>query len=181
MISNLPEIIRAKKNMLLFIALLMLVNIALVLLINSYLVPENGNLQIRWGELRRKAAVEGRLDVNTLYKQGRADLEKVSERIPAKRQFPALLGEILETADANSLSSGNISYKPETVKGQKLLAYIISMNVSGSYAGIKSFISDLREIKELVVIDKLALSRSEQAGDSVTMILQLTAYLREAP
>lgn len=181
MISTMQEIVRVKKNPLLLLALLLLINVAMLGAINNYLLPENSSLQMKWGELRRKVAVDGRMDINALYKQGKADLDKLQERIPLKRQFPAMLGEMLETADSNNVTTGNISYKPDAVKGQNLLAYTLSMNVGGSYAGIKSFLSDIMEMKELVVIDKLAITQSDQTSERVIMSLQMTIYIKEAP
>jgi len=172
------EIVRLKKRVLIAAALLALANLLLYAGCSLYLLPEVDALQQSWNEARQRLAVEGRTDVNALYRQGRADLAAIQERIPAKRQFPDLLGVILELADSNSLSSGNISYKPEKIKGQRLLGYSVAMNVSGSYAGIRSFIADIAEMRELVVIDRLAVTRAAQ-GDEVGLGLQLTVFVQE--
>jgi type IV pilus assembly protein PilO len=179
MMPVLLEIARLKKKALLFVALLLVANICLYVGIDYYLRPELSSTQLQWSELRRKVAASARMDVNALYKQSKDDLAKIAERLPLKREFPRLLGDILEIADANNLASGNISYKPEMVKDHNLQAYAVTMNVSGSYAGIKSFLSDILEIDEMAVIDSLAISQSDQMTEKVTMSLKLTVFMRE--
>ncbi len=179
MIPMLLEIVRQKKRSLILVAILALSNVAVFVGINHYLSPVATSLQIKWSELRRKIAETGRMDINALYKQGQADLGKVAERIPAKRHFPRVLGDILDTAASNNVSSGNISYKQEVVKDQKLLAYVLTMNINGSYAGVKSFLADMLVAEELIVIDNLTISQSDPMTENVTMGLNMTVYLRE--
>ena len=179
MIPILLEIVRQKKKALLLVAALLLCNIGVFVGINYYLTPTSTSLQLKWSELRRKVAETGRMDINALYKQGQTDLGKVAERIPAKRHFPRVLGDILDTAASNNVSSGNISYKQEAVKDQKLLAYVVTMNVNGSYAGVKSFLADMLVAEELIVIDNLTISQSDAMTENVTMGLNMTVYMRE--
>ena len=173
------EIVRQKRNALLLVGVLIVCNIGVFMGINNYLTPTATNLQIKWSELRRKVAETGPMDINALYKQGQADLGKVAERIPAKRHFPRVLGDILDTAASNNVNSGNISYKQEVVKDQKLLAYVVTMNVNGSYAGVKSFLADMLVAEELIVIDNLIITQSDAMTENVTMGLNMTVYMRE--
>ncbi len=179
MMPILLEIVRQKKNALLLVGILLFCNIGVFVGINNYLTPTATSLQLKWSELRRKVADTGRLDINALYKQGQADLTNIAERVLAKRHFPRVLGDILDTAASNNVSSGNISYKQEVVKDQKLLAYIVTMNVNGSYAGVKSFLADMLVAEELIVIDSLTISQSDPMTENVTMGLNMTVYMRE--
>jgi type IV pilus assembly protein PilO len=179
MIPILLEIFRQKKNALMLLAVLLLCNMGVLVGINSYLSPTATSLQLKWSELRRKVADTGSLDINALYKQGQADLSNITNRVPAKRHFPRVLGDILDTAASNNVSSGNISYKQEVVKDQKLLAYVVTMNVNGSYAGVKSFLADILVAEELIVIDNLTISQSDRMTENVTMGLNMTVYMRE--
>jgi len=179
MMPILLEIFRQKKRSLLLVTFLVLANIAVFVGINYYLSPAATGLQIKWNELRLKVAENGRVDINALYKQGQVDLDKIAERVPAKRHFPRVLGDILDTAASNNVSSGNISYKQEVVKDQKLLAYVVTMNVNGSYAGVKSFLADILVAEELIVIDNLTISQSDAMTENVTMGLNMTVYMRE--
>jgi type IV pilus assembly protein PilO len=107
------------------------------------------------------------------------DLKKLASRIPAKRQFPRLLGDILDAAASSAVVTGNVSYKPQVIKGHEdLLAYGISMSVGGSYAAVKSFLADLQKNSELVVIDSAGFSNSNLFEENVVMDLRLTVYLQ---
>jgi len=68
--------------------------------------------------------------------------------IPAKRQFPRVLGDILDAAASSAVTTGSVSYKPQAIKDQELMDYSISMSVGGSYAAVKSFLADLQKNSE---------------------------------
>jgi hypothetical protein len=75
--------------------------------------------------------------------------------------------------------TGNVSYKPEAVKGRDdLLAYGLSMSVGGSYAAVKSFLADLQKNSEMIVIDGVNFSNSDLYEENVIMDLRLTVYLQ---
>jgi len=124
--------------------------------------------------------VAGRADVATVYGRGVDDLKKLASRVPAKRQFPRVLGDILDAAASSAVVTGNVSYKPQkTIKGQEdLLAYDITMTVGGSYAAVKSLLGDLQKNSELIVVDGVKLSKSDLFEENVVMDLRLTVYLQ---
>ena len=80
--------------------------------------------------------------------------------------------------DTCLIMTGNVSYKPQTVKDRDLLVYGISMSVGGSYAAIKSFLGDLQKNSELLVIESISLSKSDLYEENVIMDLHLTVYLQ---
>ncbi|BCS53666.1 type 4a pilus biogenesis protein PilO [Geobacter sp. SVR] len=179
MIGVLQEIYRLKKRLVLVVGLLAILNVALACAVGYYTSPAVVEAQARWNDLRRKVALTGRGDVDAIYRQGKTDLETLKGRIPLKREFPRVLGDILEAASASGVTTANVSYKPQTVKDERLLAYGITMNVGGSYAALKSFIADLLKNRELVVVDGLSLVNADPYQESVTMNLHVTVYLRE--
>jgi type IV pilus assembly protein PilO len=89
-----------------------------------------------------------------------------------------VLGDILDAAASSAVVTGNVSYKPQAVKDQDLLAYGISMSVGGSYAAVKSFLGDLQKNSEMVVIDGITLSKSDLFEENVVLDLRLTVYLQ---
>lgn len=180
MMPLLLEIARLKKNMLIVVGILLLLNAGLYTGLNFYLEPAVNSVQLKWSDLRRKVAARGHMDVTALYHQGKADLDKLGARLPSKRQFPRVLGDILAAAASNNVTSSNLVYKPELVKDQNLVAYDLTMNVKGSYAGIKSFIADILMIREMVVIDSFMFSQTEATAGNITMNLHLTVFMREA-
>jgi type IV pilus assembly protein PilO len=173
------ELFHQKKRTLTAILVLLLLNICLYAVTAGYLDPRVASLQTSWSDLRQRVAIAGRADVATVYRRGVEDLKKLASRIPAKRQFPRLLGDILDAAASSAVVTGNVSYKPQVIKGHEdLLAYGVSMSVGGSYAAVKSFLADLQKNSELVVIDSAGFSNSNLFEENVVMDLHLTVYLQ---
>jgi len=172
------ELFRQKKRMLIAAMVLLVLNIGLYAVTAGYLEPKIAASQAAWTDLRQRIAVAGRTDVATVYRQGVDDLKKLASRIPVKRQFPRVLGDILDAAASSAVVTGNVSYKPQTVKDQDLLAYGITMSVGGSYAAVKSFLGDLQKNSEMIVIDGISFSKSDLYEENVVMDLRLTVYLQ---
>ena len=173
------EIFRQMPRRLLATGLLLLVTLGFWIAVDGYQRPKIAAAQQRWSELRSQVAVAGRNDVSALYRQGNVDLETLKSRIPPKRQFPRLLGEMLEQASSNGITTGPITYKPHDLKDDKLLMYELTMGVSGGYAALKSYLADLQRNRELVVIEDVTFTNSDLFEENVTMDLKLRIYLRE--
>ena len=172
------EIVRQKWRLLSIIAFMLLLNVLLSVVISAYQIPAVVSLQTKWSDLRQKAALFGKVDAGTLYKQSAADLEKLKTMIPEKREFARILSDLLEAAAASNVEVGAISYKPEQIKEELLLSYQLSLSVSGSYAAVKSYLSDLQKSQELIVVDTVTFSNSDMYVENVVMDVRLTVYLR---
>ncbi len=176
-----PKIIRqifvARRNWLIAILILILIDGGLRLFHSAYLEPRMASLQGKWSAKRLEAAGERAVDTAAVYRQGRADLAAWRARIYPKKEFAAFIGELFETAKNNSLKVGAITYRPQPVKGEGLLGYSIGFSISGKYAAIKSFIADIERLREIAVIDNISLS-GKSTEESVDMKLQMTAYFR---
>jgi len=179
MIVALLEIARQKKWQLIATALSLLLNIGLLVWIDGYQFPAISAARPKWNELRRSLAVAGRESVENRFKQGQADLETLQVRLPLKRQFPRLLGDLIDSAASSGVVVGAITYKPQAIKDEHLLAYSVTIGVSGRYAAIKSFLADQLHNRELLVVDDISLTNSDPFEENVTMDLHLTIYLRE--
>jgi Tfp pilus assembly protein PilO len=175
--TMLRQIIKVRRNFLIAISVLILINIGLYIFSSAYLGPQAASLQNKWSEKRLLAARGTVMDSAAVYRQGTADLAVWRARIYPKKEFARFIGEIFETATNNSLKVGAITYRPQQVKGEDLLAYSFGFNVSGKYAAIKSFIADIQRLREIAVIDNIALS-GKATEESIEMKLQLTAYFR---
>jgi len=173
------EILVQKRTPLVAIAVLLVVNIALAVVAGAYQAPLLNALQTKWSELRRRAALQGRADADTVYRQGKGDLEKLAQRIPAKTQFPRVIGDLLDTAAANGVVTGGVTYRPLEIKDEHLLSYTLSLTVGGRYAAIKSFLADVQKSRDLVVIDSVALNNNDPYEEAVVLELHVTVYLRE--
>ena len=95
-----------------------------------------------------------------------------------KKDFTRFLGELFETAANNNLAVKNVTYKPDLIKEEGLIAYSIGFNVSGNYAAIKSFISDIARSRQIITIDTISLSNGNPTQESLDLKLQITTYLR---
>lgn len=179
MIAALLEILRRKKWLLIAVAVGLLLNIGLLVWIDGFQSPAIQTGQTKWNDLRRRLAGTGRESVESRYSQGKTDLEALQLRIPPKRQFPRILGEILDSAASSGVTVGAISYKPRVVKDEQLLEYGVTIGVSGRYAAIKSFLADQSGSRELLVVEGISLANSDPFEENVTMELHLTVYLRE--
>lgn len=159
--------------------LLILLNAALMTLVGSYQAKALTGAQEKWSDLRRQAASAGKADAAARYRQTAADLEKLKARIPARREFARVLSDLFESAASSGVTTGAVSYKPQKVKGEELLSYQLSFAVHGSYAAVKSYLADLQNYPELIVIDNLSLSNADMFVENVTLDLNLSVYLRE--
>lgn len=172
------EIYREKKTSIILILVLIMMNVALMLLISYYQEPLLADAQSRWSELRRRTASGGRGDATSLYRQGTSDLEKFMAKIPAKREFARVLSDLLEKASTSSVIVGKISYKPVVVKETGLLSYQLSYSVNGGYAAVKSYLADLLNNPEIVVVENVEFSNNDLFVENVEMNLRITVYLQ---
>ena len=173
------EIVRQKWRFLSIILFLLLLNMTLVIVVSSHQLSSLAELQAKWSSLRRQAAGAGQVDAATLHQQGSADLEKLKARIPEKREFARILSDLLEAAASSNVKVGTISYKPVQIKEEALLSYELSLSASGSYAAVKSYLSDLQNTQELLVVEPKSFSNSDPLVENVVMNLSITVYLRE--
>jgi len=173
------ELFRLERRTLIAIVALVPVNCLLLAVIVAYQEPAIVHARHARDDLRGRMAALGRGDVTSIYGRGKADLERVRTRIPLKRDFPRVLGEVMEAVAANNLTLGGVTYKPQRIKDEALLAYAVTLSVSGRYAGVKSLLSDLQKERELVVVDSIGLSNPDPHEESVAMELHLTFYLLE--
>lgn len=173
------ELLRQKRLFLIFVGALLLADLILYAVVAYYQKPALSAATKGWDDLRGRVAVIGRGDVGTLYRQGKGDLEKLAVLIPERRQFPRVVGDMLDAAASSNVAMGAITYLPKAVKDENLLAYTLQMSVTGRYAAVKSFLSDMQKNRELIVIDGITLSNQDIFEENVTMELRLTVYLRE--
>jgi len=172
------EIIRQKWRLLSIILTLLLLNLALFAVVSVYQLPSLADLQTKWSSLRSQTARAGLVNAATLHHQGSVDIEKLKTRIPEKREFARVLSELLESAASSAVEVGSISYRPVQLKEEALLSYQLSFSVSGRYAAVKSYLSDLLKTPELIVVDSVAFSNNDLFVENVVMDLRITVYLR---
>lgn len=175
----LKEIIKAQPRTFFLIMVLCVSNVCLYLYASGYLTPRIEGLQGQRFEKRKSVRGGAVQDIAAIYHQGESDLKVWQGRIIQKREFARFLGNLFETAANNSLVFKGMSYKPSQLKEEKnLITYSLDYNVSGKYAAVKSFISDVLRMREIVTIDNISLSKGQATEDAVTLRVQMTVYLR---
>jgi type IV pilus assembly protein PilO len=168
----------------LLIASLILLNAAAYLLLGYVVTPQRAALEKELMDLQARTR-QGRLaEAATktpaeIYRRGEADLQKFRATIPAKSEFPALLGEIFSLANQAGLTIDQIGYQPKEVEGEGLLRYGLAFSVRGDYGQVKRFIHSLEQSERLMGIDGLTLSGGRDSGEAkVELRLQLATFFR---
>ncbi len=177
-VKLLKEILKAQPKTFIAIALLILLNVSLYLFASGYLAPRLESLQSKRLEMRAALTRGAATDTTAVYRQGENDLKLWRARILKKKEFARFLGTLFEAATNNSLAFKGVTYKVSQLADQDLTAYSLDLNVSGKYAAVKSFISDLGRMHEMVTIDNIAINNPKVTEDVVELKVQLTVYLR---
>jgi len=176
--SAIKEITRTRPKALILVLVLVCADVGLFLYSSLYQSPQLAELQSQWFT-RRKNAGSPLTDKVAIYQQGKADLETWRSRIANKKDLARIVGELYELAAANSVSIGGITYKPEIIKDENLIVYGTGFNVTGKYAAIKSFIADLGNLREMVIVDAISLNNPKMTEERVDLRVGLTIYLRQ--
>lgn len=136
-------------------------------------------LQSEWAEKRKQATLKDQRDPSQVFRKGGEDLNSLMLHLPARHEFPRVLGQLMDTASANQVVIGTISYKPQKSTVAGLIPYSIHFSVTGSYAGVKRFLSAAGELDGMAFVESAALSNNDPFEDRVNMDLQLVIHLRE--
>jgi len=177
--QSLKALYQRKKPWLIVIGLLLLLNASAIVALLFFQQPLLNQKKELVKEQRKGLDAQVRGDVNSVYRDGKSDLEKLQTMIPAKRQFAPLLAEIMADAAACHVSSDALTYKPEHLGQKNLLVYHISLSVSGRYADLRCYLYKMQTRKDLVVIDAVMLKSEDPYVEKVSMDLKLTTYLRD--
>lgn len=172
------EILRTRPKTFIAILVLCLCDICFYAFGSAYQKPRLEQLQAKWFQMRKNTAAGDAQGHVGAYLQGERDLKVWRERIIPKRGFPGFIGTLFETAANNSLLFRGVTYKVTQISAENLALYSLDFTVTGKYASIKSFISDLGRLREMVTIDNISLNNSSETGDAVGLKVQLSVYLR---
>ena len=174
----LRDIIRLKRRPLGLLALLVLADLALMLFLSYWQEPELARAQNDWFAKRQAAAQGVDRGVTARYRDAERDLAEFQKRLIAKKDFPAFLSELYGIARSDSLQLKGITFKPTLIKEEGLVSYHIGFDLSGKYAGAKSFVADLARFPKLVTVDSVSLGSTSPTEESVNLKVQLTVFLK---
>jgi type IV pilus assembly protein PilO len=174
----LREIIAARRKSFGLLALFLALDLCLVLVLSLWQQPELEKTQNDWFAKRDAAAHGVDRGVTARYQDAQRDLELFQKRIIDKKDFAGFLSDLFAQARSNSLALKGITYKPAPTKEAGIISYAIGCDVTGKYAGVKSFIADLARFPKLVTLDSIALGNSSPIAESVTLRVQMTVLLK---
>jgi Tfp pilus assembly protein PilO len=140
---------------------------------------ELSRLQAEWTEKRKQASLKAQRDPSQVFRKGGEDLNSLMVRIPARYEFPRVLGQLMDTASANQVTLGTISYKPQNSTVNGLIPYVIHFSASGTYAGVKRFLAATGQLDGMAFVESVALSNTDPFEDRVNMEMQLVIHLRD--
>lgn len=176
----LRDMIEARFKSFAFLAFLVLLAFGCQIYLSTWQRPALEKAQVEWFAKREALAKGETLADSTRYRNGVRDIEALEARLVPKKDLAALLSQVYDTAKGNSVSLARISYQPASEKDQvgQILPYGVSFTVSGKYASVKSFLSDLVRYRELLTVDGVSLSNQSQTEESITLNIQATVFLK---
>ena len=136
-------------------------------------------LQNDWSEKRRQASLKDQRDPTQIFKKGGEDLKILMSGVPAKYEFPRVLGQLMDIASASQVVLGGISYKPQKTSVEGLLPFGLQFTVNGNYPSLKRFLASTHQIDGLAYVETVSLSNTDPFDDKANMDVQLIIHLKD--
>jgi len=167
------------RRWILTISILLAVTLLLFLYRQIILVDSLVETRRAWSVFREEIRRNPSATKISIYEQAVSDIAAFEGRLPATTEFARVIGDLFSLAESSSLSVGGVSYTPGK-GGDGYLDYSLSMDATGTYPGVKSFITDILRYREIIVIDQLSLSKSGKIfDDEVTVRVKLRMMFRQ--
>lgn len=99
--------------------------------------------------------------------------------LPQRAQMPALLGVLVQQADAAHLSIDTGKYETSALKSGGVVSYQISFPVSGPYPQVRQFIDGTLAALPAVALSELTLTRKSIGDQTVEAQVRLTAFTQD--
>ena len=109
------------------------------------------------------------------------NLQQFNDLIPEQPAFSVFLGELFSWSQQAGLEIHQISFQPETEKETGFLRYGLSFSVKGRYAQAKQFIHLLENARQILLVEKIALSESSSSNNGkhqVNLRIELATYFQ---
>lgn len=137
-----------------------------------FLMPEAGRLkerEARCAELRKRVAEA------VLFKKQKEALAGLKAGIPAQKDMPLLVKELVQTARRLHLSVAAVNYDISRREREGLTMLSFSFPVEGSYPDLKRFIYEIETSGRLLVIEGLDLGSDK---GRVKLQMKLMTYIK---
>jgi hypothetical protein len=101
--------------------------------------------------------------------------------LPGRGQMPALLGVLLQQAEAAQLTIDTGKYETTPLKSGGVVTYQISFPVTGPYPRVREFIDNTLAALPAVAVTELSLTRKTVNDGTVEAQIRLTAFTQDRP
>jgi hypothetical protein len=147
-----------------------------VFLVSTYLplTHELDNLRGQMKSLRIRAAVQS---PTTASDSGAALLRS----LPRRAQMPALLGVLVQQAEAAHLSIDTGKYESTALKSGAVMSYKVSFPVTGPYPRVRQFIDATLVALPAAAVTELSITRKAIGDSTVEAQIRLTVFTRDTP
>lgn len=96
---------------------------------------------------------------------------------PPADSLSAQLQSIFDIAAQNNLELGEVSYKRERTKGERLQRYHVNFSIEAPYPDARAFLADVLAAQPHVALSQLSFNRDSVKEDSEQTNIRLTLYL----
>jgi Tfp pilus assembly protein PilO len=147
-----------------------------VFLVSTYLplASELDNLRGQVKSVSTRAAVE---NPTTAGDSGAALLRS----LPQRGQMPALLGVLVQQAEAAHLSIDTGKYESTALKSGAVMSYKVSFPVTGPYPQVRRFIDATLVALPAAAVTELSITRKTIGDSAVEAQIRLTVFTRDTP
>lgn len=101
--------------------------------------------------------------------------------LPQRAQMPALLGVLVQQAEAAHLSVDTGKYESTALKSGAVMSYKVSFPVIGPYPRVRQFIDATLVALPAAAVTELSLTRKAIGDGTVEAQIQLTVFTRDTP
>lgn len=101
--------------------------------------------------------------------------------LPRRSQMPALLGILVQQADAAHLSIDTGKYESTELKTGAVMSYQVSFPVAGSYPQVRRFIDATLGALPAAAVTELSITRKTIGDSAVEAQIRLTVFTQDAP
>ena len=101
--------------------------------------------------------------------------------LPSRAQMPALLGVLVQQADAAHLSIDTGKYESTALKSGAVMTYKISFPVTGPYPQVRQFIDATLVALPAAAVSELSITRKTIGDSAVEAQVRLTVFTRDTP
>jgi hypothetical protein len=109
-----------------------------------------------------------------------SDPARTLRDLPRRAEMPALLGLLLQQADAAGLTIDTGKYEMNSTRTGAVVRYVVSFPVTGPYPKLRQFLDATLKAMPAVAISELSFERKTIADGAVAAQIRLTVFTRSA-